>query len=246
MSKFWLITIVGVLLIGCAGQVPDSVMLVKETVSTEAVSVQKATASPVQDRSGATDPPDEEVEASGTISTARASLPGIQLFTFSGGEPRWFPLDDNVMGGISNSNAAIVEPGYLSFSGTMSLENNGGFASIRSEWQTINLSDTDGILLHVLGDGNSYRLRIQAAETGREISYNGLFITVSNEWQLVYIPFEDMVPTYFGYVMDVEPVDKASIGSFGLMLSDNQPGEFELYVDWMRAVSEDELLALSN
>jgi hypothetical protein len=55
-----------------------------------------------------------------------------------------------------------------------------------------------------------------------------------------------MVPTYFGYVADVGPIDRASIGSFGFMLSDNQPGEFELFVDWVRAVSEQELQALGG
>ncbi len=246
MSKFWLITFVGILLLGCTSQVPNLTMIREEAPSIEVVPAQQAVASPAQDRSGPTEEPAEEGADSGTIASASPTLPGIQLFTFSTGEPRWFPLDDNVMGGISNSTAAIAEGGYLSFSGTMSLENNGGFASVRSEWQPTNLSETDGILLRVLGDGNSYRLRIQAAATGRDISYNALFDTTPNEWQQVYIPFADMIPTYFGYVMDVGPIDKTSIGSFGFMLSDNQPGEFELFVDWVRAISTEELLTLDN
>jgi hypothetical protein len=42
--------------------------------------------------------------------------------------------------------------------------------------------------------------------------------------------------------MNVEPLDPASIGSFGFMLSDKQPGEFDLQVDWIRAVTEEALL----
>ena len=95
-------------------------------------------------------------------------------------------------------------------------------------------------------DGNSYRLRIRSATTERNISYNARFDTTPNEPQLVYIPFDEMVPTYFGYVMDVGPLDTANIGSFGFMLSDNQPGEFELAIDWMRAVSEEEVRALRS
>ena len=174
------------------------------------------------------------------------SLPGIPLFTFAGGEPRWYTVDDNVMGGISSSTVAVAEPDVLAFAGSMSLENNGGFASARSEWQTVDLSNTDGILLRVLGDGNAYRLRIRTDTTDRNISYNALFETTPNQWQIVYVPYAEMVPTYFGYVMDVGPLDQSNIGSFGLMLSDNQPGEFELYVDWMRAVSDEELTALGG
>jgi hypothetical protein len=41
--------------------------------------------------------------------------------------------------------------------------------------------------------------------------------------------------------MDVGRLDTTSIASFGFMLSDKQPGEFELQVDWIRAISEDEV-----
>jgi monofunctional biosynthetic peptidoglycan transglycosylase len=146
------------------------------------------------------------------------------------------------MGGVSKSAVEIIESNILRFSGTMSLDRNGGFSSARSDWKPINLDGFDGILLRVLGDGNMYRLRIRTAETGSEISYNASFETSSEEWQLIYIPFKDMVPTYRGFVMNVEPLDPTSIGSFGFMLSDKQPGEFDLQVDWIRAVSEDALL----
>ena len=46
--------------------------------------------------------------------------------------------------------------------------------------------------------------------------------------------------------MDVGAIDKSSIGSFGFMLSDNQPGEFELLVDWVRVVSAEDLRSLQD
>jgi monofunctional biosynthetic peptidoglycan transglycosylase len=174
------------------------------------------------------------------------SLPGTELFTFAAGEPGWYTVDDDVMGGVSSSTVTIVDPDTLFFSGSMSLDNNGGFASVRSDWTVTNLSRADGLLLRVLGDGKTYRLRIRTAEAGRDISYNALFETTPENWKLVYIPFVDMVPTYRGFVMDVGTLDAASIGSFGFMLSDKQPGEFELQVDWIRAVSEEEMRDLEG
>ena len=168
-------------------------------------------------------------------------LPGVNVFTFAGQEPGWYTVDDDVMGGVSNSTVTIIEPSLLSFSGEMSLENNGGFASVRSDWSPMNLSDADGVLLRVLGDGNQYRLRIRTASAGRGVSYNALFQTQPENWNYVYVPFEDMVPTYRGFLMDVGELDRANIGSFGFMLSDKQPGEFSLLVDWIRAVSEKEI-----
>lgn len=171
-------------------------------------------------------------------------IPGVELFDFSGTGPGWYTVNDDVMGGVSNSTVDIIEQD-LSFSGTMSLENNGGFSSIRSEWIPIDLSDFDGVLLRVLGDDKSYRFRVRSVETGRNISYNAVFQTTSDKWEIVYIPFADMVPTYFGAEAGVDKLDTSSISSFGFMLSDKQPGDFELRVDWIRVVSERELQIVS-
>jgi|SaaInl7_200m_RNA_FD_contig_31_457507_length_1012_multi_7_in_0_out_0_1 NADH dehydrogenase [ubiquinone] 1 alpha subcomplex assembly factor 1 len=174
------------------------------------------------------------------------SIPGIDIFTFGDNEPRWYTVDDSVMGGISRSRVELIAAGILSFTGTMSLENNGGFSSMRSEWSPTNLNGYDGVVLRVSGDGQLYRLRIRTAETGSDIAYNAIFETSPNTWELIYIPFESMVPTYRGFVMDVDPLDPGSIGSFGFMLSDKQDGEFELFVDWIRAVSEQDIDTLRS
>jgi monofunctional biosynthetic peptidoglycan transglycosylase len=239
-----LFTIAGLLLIGCSGQMPTSAGITEMARTIQTAAEQQA----AEDQGQAVSESSiaETNAAAETNAINKPALPGIPLFTFEPGEPRWFTVDDNVMGGISNSIVGIAEPDILAFIGTMSLENNGGFASARSEWQTVDLSESDGILLRVLGDGNTYRLRIRTTTTDQNISYNARFATTPGQWQTIYLPYSEMVPTYFGYVMDVGPIDKANIGSFGFMLSDNQPGEFELYVDWVRAVSEEELVALRS
>jgi monofunctional biosynthetic peptidoglycan transglycosylase len=175
-----------------------------------------------------------------------SALPGIELFSFAAGEAAWYTVDDVVMGGVSSSRVEIVEPNILFFSGSMSLENNGGFSSVRSKWNIVDLSGFDGVLLRVLGDGNVYRLRIRTEGTGGDVAYNGAFETTPDEWIHVYVPFANMVPTYRGFVMDVDQLDATSIGSFGFMLSDKQTGDFGLQVDWIHAVSEDELQAFSQ
>lgn len=166
-----------------------------------------------------------------------SALPGNELFSFAAGEPGWYTVDDDVMGGVSSSTVAIAEAKRLTFAGDMSLENNGGFSSVRSDWNIIDLTGAEGVLLRVKGDGKVYRLRIRTESAGRSISYNALFKTTAEEWTTVFVPFAEMVPTYRGYIMDVGPLDPATIGSFGFMLSDKQPGEFELVVDWMRSIS---------
>jgi NADH dehydrogenase [ubiquinone] 1 alpha subcomplex assembly factor 1 len=170
-----------------------------------------------------------------------SALPGREIFSFVDSEPIWYTVDDVVMGGVSNSRVEIIELNILFFLGSMSLENNGGFSSVRSDWNIIDLSGFDGVLLRVLGDGKVYRFRIRTEETGGDIAYNGAFETTPDKWIQVYVPFANMIPTYRGNVMDVGPLDVTSIGSFGFMLSDKQPGNFRLQVDWIRAVSKEEL-----
>ena len=43
----------------------------------------------------------------------------------------WRIVDDVVMGGRSNGNFKINDSGYGEFSGTVSLENNGGFSMVQ-------------------------------------------------------------------------------------------------------------------
>lgn len=200
---------------------------------------QRANSIPPEDEA----PLDDESQSPALQNPAleETSLPGVEIFSFQGDEPSWYTVDDDVMGGISSSNVDTLDSEFLRFFGTMSLDNNGGFSSVRSAWSEIDLSEYDGLLLRVYGDGKIYRFRIRSATVGSEISYNALFETNSDAWGVVYVPFESMIPTYRGFIMDVDALDTASIGSFGFMLSDKQPGEFELKIDWIRAVNEAEL-----
>ena len=62
----------------------------------------------------------------------------------------WQIVNDSVMGGISRSTLQLHEDGYALFSGTVSLENNGGFASVRTRAQApMDLSDFEGLSVQV-------------------------------------------------------------------------------------------------
>ena len=240
MKNLIITLFVGFYLAGCAfiGQEQPAFMdiqssyLIKQVITSQ----EKSNMSPTE-----TPPPTIEKSTKTSISAENIFLPGIEVFAFGAREPGWYTVNDTVMGGISSSTVEITDAENLSFSGNMSLENNGGFSSARSEWYPIDLTSADGMLLRVLGDGKMYRLRIYSETTGNNIAYNAIFETTPEDWKLVYIPFAGMVPTYFGYIADVGKLDASNISSFGLMLSDKQPGEFDLQVDWMRAISEEDL-----
>ena len=77
---------------------------------------------------------------------------------------RWQIINDGVMGGLSQSRFKLDGNGYAIFSGNVSLENNGGFASVRTQIENMDLSDYDGALIRVKGDGKKYNLRFRTDE----------------------------------------------------------------------------------
>lgn len=171
-------------------------------------------------------------------------IPDYELFTFTGSEPGWDIVNDTVMGGRSQSSVEVDNDlSRMIFSGNVSLENNGGFASARSNWTAYNLEAYDGISMRMRGDGNLYRLRIRTEKTGSGLAYTAWVKPEADIWQEIYIPFAEMMPLYRDIIVPVAgPIDASSIRSFGLMVSDKQQDDFALEVDWIKAVSENRSL----
>ena len=68
----------------------------------------------------------------------------------------WLVVNDNVMGGISESNIRFSENNTLVFQGRVSLENNGGFASFRYRTKNLNVNKDQKIRMVVIGDSKEY------------------------------------------------------------------------------------------
>ena len=70
------------------------------------------------------------------------------VFDFSGQSPfEWFSVNDNVMGGISKGQVERTKQETMKFLGRLSLKNNGGFSSVRSQIPDFTLAGYDGLML---------------------------------------------------------------------------------------------------
>jgi len=149
---------------------------------------------------------------------------------------KWQVVNDGVMGGLSQGNFTVSDEGILKFSGTLSLENNGGFSSIRSTSVDFNLSNDLGILLKVKGDGRKYTMRLESTATyrGMPVSFSGEFSTTAGEWQQVKVPFSEFKGGWRGRDLPEEKLDPAAIREMGLLLGDKKTGPFALEVDYIR------------
>jgi|GEM_PF-403785 len=160
----------------------------------------------------------------------------VTLIDFTTTAPEvWQIVNDNVMGGVSRSQINAHADGFAVFSGTVSLRNNGGFASMRAQaQQPADLSGYEGLAVHVLGDGKSYALRLKTVVNGRITWYafEANFTTVAGEWQTYYVPFSDFRPVYRGSsVRGNPPLNTDAIIELGFMIKDKQEGPFSLGID---------------
>lgn len=159
------------------------------------------------------------------------------LFNFSDNKSStsWVSIDDVVMGGVSNS-SFIIKDGFGIFSGSLSLENNGGFASVRAISINNDLNGYEGLKIRVLGDGNTYKIRLRTDDNFDGVAYQINFETEKNEWIELSFPFEEFVPVFRGRkVNNADSLNPENIKQLGFLISDKQEGDFELKIDWIKA-----------
>lgn len=143
----------------------------------------------------------------------------------------WQPIDDTVMGGVSASGARLTREGTLVFSGTVSLENNGGFASIRSSPLDGARSPARGVTLSIQGDGKRYKVNLRTSDAFDSVQYQAAFDTRAGKWETIRIPFGEFRPVFRGRaVTDAPPLDPQHIVSVGFLISDRQAGPFRLEI----------------
>ncbi len=148
----------------------------------------------------------------------------------------WNIVNDDVMGGISNSEIGVNDDKKLIFRGNLSLENNGGFASSRLDISEKNLAGLKSFQIKLKGDGNTYKLRLR--QNNRRVSYSCDFISKKNKWMEVNLPLNDFKPTWRGYYYsDYPDIDIDKISSLSLHISDKQEGRFILEIEYIKAIN---------
>ena len=149
---------------------------------------------------------------------------------------QWLSVNDNVMGGVSKGGFRITDDRTLEFSGNLSLENRGGFASIRTRPANLELDGYDTIFLHVKGDGRTYYVNLRNSSGGGAGSYRAPLKTQKDTWQEARIALKAFEYTAFGRrVRGVGPLRANKIRSVGFTLSDKKAGPFRLEVSSIRA-----------
>lgn len=141
----------------------------------------------------------------------------------------WMIVDDTVMGGESASTFQLNSDGYGVFEGNISLNNNGGFSSVRYRFPKKQIKQFKCILLRVQGDGKQYQFRLKSNST-EYYSYILPFQT-NGEWQDIEIPLQDLYPSFRGRKLNQANFSKETIEEITFLIGNKKKEHFQILID---------------
>ena len=141
----------------------------------------------------------------------------------------WRIIDDDVMGGLSQGKFSIDPDGNGVFVGTVSLENNGGFSSVRYQSDKIKVTKESKLHIRLKGDGKEYQFRIKD-KTSSYYSYITTFKTSGN-WETITIQLSDLYPSFRGRTLDLPNFKSDSFEEIVFLIGNKKNESFQLLLD---------------
>jgi NADH dehydrogenase [ubiquinone] 1 alpha subcomplex assembly factor 1 len=157
----------------------------------------------------------------------------VRLFGFDDKETSWVTVNDGVMGGVSAGSLSRKD-GVLTFSGRVSLKNNGGFASTRSNSKLAPLGDNArAFVFRAKGDGTTYQFTVDTDDGWFWASTK----PTKGTWETVRVEFGDLKPvTRFGEPTKRRAFDGSQkILTTGFLIANKRAEKFSLSLDWLDA-----------
>jgi hypothetical protein len=152
-------------------------------------------------------------------------------FTKDAGTQNWQVVDDSVMGGVSEGNMGVNSEGHGMFTGHVSLDNNGGFSSIRYNAGKTKLTGYSKFVIVLKGDGKAYQFRVKT-NGSQYYSYIATFNT-NNAWQTIEIPFNSMIPSFRGRTLDMANFPGEYLEEIGFLIGNKKEEDFILAIDYI-------------
>ena len=141
----------------------------------------------------------------------------------------WKIVDDVVMGGQSNGSFELNREGHGVFSGKISLENNGGFSSLRYRFNEKNVEGYVKAILKLKGDGKAFQFRLKSNVYDRH-SYIATFQT-TGEWQTIEIKLKDMYPAFRGNKLNIPNYPIITLEEIAFLIANKKEESFQLEID---------------
>ena len=127
-------------------------------------------------------------------------------------------INDNVMGGVSTSRRHSTNDALV-FEGEVSLDRNGGFASLRGPISFP--AESAALLLKVRGDGQRYKVTLKLDDSPGTGQYQADFVA-HREWQTLRFMPADFTFSFRGRATAAPIVRFVAVRYFGLLIADRQ------------------------
>jgi len=141
----------------------------------------------------------------------------------------WMIVDDVILGGRSNGKFSISNDGHGLFSGKVSLENNGGFSSVRHRFEKKEVNDYKKVTIRLKGDGKRYQFRIKSDKYDR-YSYVS-YLQTDDDWQTIEIPFSEMYPSFRGMRLKMSNYPGKLMEELAFLIGNGEEESFKLEID---------------
>jgi hypothetical protein len=147
----------------------------------------------------------------------------------------WYILSDDVMGGLSTYKLNYL-PNSLEFSGNISFKNNGGFVSLRSNFDNYDLSNYTNVLIRFRSKNQKFALLLENSKSWWEPNYKYEFQSKpSSEWEIVNINLMDFHEEIIGKKTGklISKSTLKDICRIGIITNDKKEGSFSLEIDYI-------------
>lgn len=147
----------------------------------------------------------------------------------------WQVINDGVMGGMSQGRAHLKENSLL-FMGKISLENNGGFSSLRSPFKRFDLSGKEKVVIRYRNSGYPMAFSMETSRQWFQPNYKYSLKDQSGKWVEERIPLKDFYAYRIGRRLDRKLASQTlpKIIRVGFISDGKKAGPFELEVDYIR------------
>lgn len=147
----------------------------------------------------------------------------------------WYILNDTVMGGMSQGQLSSTK-NSIKFQGAVSLENNGGFASIRSKFEMVDLSAYKTAIIRYRSKGFDFALTMETDQRWWMPYYKINIPDSNNKWKTISISLTALQAYKIGRKLDYNLSKNTlkEIIRMGMTSNEKKAGPFELEIDYIK------------
>jgi monofunctional biosynthetic peptidoglycan transglycosylase len=150
----------------------------------------------------------------------------------------WVLLSDNIMGGITKSKIEYTINSVI-LSGNISLDNYGGFSSIKTKYKRVDLSKYIGIKIKFKSTNQKFAFTLEDNQNWTQPNYKCEFSPKKDDtWEEVIIYFKDFQEIVIGEPTGnmMESKSLNNIVRMGIMTYEKKEGHFSLEVDYIEFI----------